>query len=214
MSQQKFVDREEEMKFLEEQYARPGSSFVVVYGRRRVGKTSLILRFLDGKGIYFLATNEGDKENIRSFQQIASSFLRDPSITAASYPDWISMFTSLVGMESFQTLAHKSKLIIAIDEFPFLIEGNRSISSVFQKIFDTILRDELLIGECKWTNKPVTPQVIEDLISKSSPLVDTYPNSRITYAVFSRRGFTDRARSLEKDNLILMDLENIRNSLK
>lgn len=141
MSQQKFIDRITETKFLEEQYSLPGATFVVVYGRRRVGKTELISRFIADKGIYFLATNEGDRENIKSFQQAAGRFLKDSSIELASYPDWTSLFTTLVGLGSFRHATSQSKVVMAIDEFPYLIETNRSIASVFQKIYDTILKE-------------------------------------------------------------------------
>ena len=139
MSQQKFVDRIEEMKILEDARSAKGTSLFILYGRRRMGKTELISKFVGDRGVYFLATTEGDGENIRSFRVIISKFLGDDSILKASFDDWHSFFSVLASSSSFQAKARRSKIIIAIDEFPYLIESNRAIPSVFQKIYDTIL---------------------------------------------------------------------------
>ena len=68
MYQQKFVNRKNELHFLESRYKSNSPEFIVIYGRRRVGKTELMLKFLENKqGIYFLASTEGDKQNILDF---------------------------------------------------------------------------------------------------------------------------------------------------
>ena len=140
MSQQKFVNRVEELEILENAYSSKEASLFILYGRRRVGKTELISKFIGNRGVYFLATAEGDRENINNFKVSISKFLGDDSILNASFEDWHSLFTVLASSSSFQTRAKESKIIIAIDEFPYLIEANRAIPSVFQKIYDTILR--------------------------------------------------------------------------
>ncbi len=140
MSQQKFVNRVEEIGILEDAYSSREASLFILYGRRRVGKTGLISRFIGNRGVYFLATAEGDRENINNFKVSVSKFLEDDSILKASFEDWHSLFTVLASSSSFQTKAKESKIIIAIDEFPYLIEANRAIPSVFQKIYDTIPR--------------------------------------------------------------------------
>ena len=59
-----FIDRNRELAALEREYARDQASFVVVYGRRRVGKTALISRFIaDKPAIYYLATEESEPQN-------------------------------------------------------------------------------------------------------------------------------------------------------
>ena len=140
MYQQKFVDRVEEIEILEDAYSSKEASLFILYGRRRVGKTELISKFIGNRGVYFLATAEGDRENINNFKASVSRFLGDESILKASFDDWHSLFTVLVSSNSFQAKASESKIIIAIDEFPYLIEANRAIPSVFQKIYDMILR--------------------------------------------------------------------------
>ena len=140
MFQQKFVDRIEEMKILESVRSIRGASLFILYGRRRVGKTELISQFIQERGVYFLATAEGDRENIDDFKMLISKFLGDDSILKAKFDDWQSFFTILASSSSFKRKANRSKIIIAIDEFPYLIEANRAIPSIFQKIFDTILK--------------------------------------------------------------------------
>ncbi len=139
MSQQKFVNRVEEMEILENAYSSREASLFILYGRRRVGKTALISRFIGNRGVYFLATAEGDRENIRNFRASISKFLEDDSILKPNFDDWHSLFTILASSSSFQAKAKESRIIIAIDEFPYLVEANRAIPSVFQKIYDTIL---------------------------------------------------------------------------
>lgn len=57
ISRQKFVDRERELAFLEERYASGDAELLIIYGRRRIGKTELLLHFVRGKGhVYFLAS--------------------------------------------------------------------------------------------------------------------------------------------------------------
>ena len=140
MIQQKFVNRIEEMKILEGALTTGGASLFIIYGRRRIGKTELISKFLGNRGVYFLATTEGDRRNINSFKEIISKFLGDDSILRANFDDWLSLFTVLASNASFQVKAKESKIIIAIDEFPYLIEANKAIPSIFQKLYDTILR--------------------------------------------------------------------------
>ena len=140
MSQQKFVNRVEELEILERSYSSNNASLFILYGRRRVGKTELINKFIHNRGVYFLATTEGDRENINNFKSVISKYLEDVSILKASFDNWHSFFSVLVSSSSFHTKSKESKVIIAIDEFPYLIEANRAIPSVFQKIYDTLLK--------------------------------------------------------------------------
>jgi len=74
-----FIDREEELRFLEEQYASRDAALVVVYGRRRLGKTTLLERFLQEKpAIYFLASEEAERENLEEFKRLIAEFIKNP----------------------------------------------------------------------------------------------------------------------------------------
>jgi len=132
-----FVDREEELKYLNEEYKRPGSAFIVIYGRRRIGKTRLIKEFMrDKNGVYFLATEEDEKDNLRFFQEILYEKLAIPLLAPGKNLTWYDLFYIL------KNTRFKEKFVVAIDEFQYLVRKNSSITSVFQKIWDELLKDE------------------------------------------------------------------------
>ena len=84
----KFLGRVSELRTLEQEFAR-GSGFVVVYGRRRVGKTTLIKEFLKGKeGLYFLATEELEGGILRNFSRALSHFTGQEYLRNAHFSDW------------------------------------------------------------------------------------------------------------------------------
>jgi hypothetical protein len=141
---QQFIDRQEELRFLQVEYERPGSSMVILYGRRRVGKTALLTEFMkDKSGIYFLATQESETENRNAFKEIVADYLRNELLKTAVINDWHIIFKTLA--ESSQ----KGKLMIVIDEFQYLGKTNPAFSSVFQKIWDTLLQDkEIMVVLC------------------------------------------------------------------
>jgi len=143
MYQQNFVNRKEELEFLEERYKSGSPEFVVLYGRRRVGKTELLLKFLENKkGVYFLASTEGDRQNISDFSKVAGRFIGDENLGRLEFGGWQSFFETLFGHKTLDAMLKKEKVVIIMDEFPFLIQSNRNIPSIFQKIWELILRKE------------------------------------------------------------------------
>jgi len=143
MYQQKFVDRNDALAFLEERYKSNSPEMAVLYGRRRVGKTELMLKFLENKkGIYFLASTEGDRQNIRDFSRIAGRFINDENFSRLDFPDWHIFFETLIKHAAFSETMKKEKIVIVMDEFPFLIQSNRAIPSIFQKIWELAMKKE------------------------------------------------------------------------
>ena len=129
---QAFVDRERELKFLNDEYKRRGSSLVVIYGRRRNGKTTLIQEFLkDKKGIYFLATEENNDINRENFLKLVLN--RYPSKYELKANSWEDIFKYII--------ENDKKPIIIIDEFQYLGMSNEAFPSIFQKIWDNVLKD-------------------------------------------------------------------------
>ena len=93
----RFIDREQELNFLLSEYRRSGSSLVVIYGRRRIGKTELISKFInDKKSIYFLATEEDEVQNRNAFKNTVSDFLGNELLREARIDNWEILFKSLV----------------------------------------------------------------------------------------------------------------------
>ncbi len=133
----KFVNRIAELEFLEKEYRNSSSSFVVLYGRRRVGKTRLIKEFIkDKNNIYFLATEENETENIKTFQKILYFKYKIPLLEADKKLRWDDLFYII------STLNLKEKLIIVIDEFQYLLQSNKAFSSILQKIWDEYIKDK------------------------------------------------------------------------
>ena len=127
----RFIDRNDELAFLRRQAARERASFVVIYGRRRTGKTELVLRFLrEYQGIYYLADKKTYRENLRSFQRVAAEFLGDELFGVAEFSTWFDVFNALLNRV-------REKIVIVIDEFPYLLE--KGVLEEFQKIWDMLL---------------------------------------------------------------------------
>ena len=127
-----FIDRTEDLATLEEQYLDSGPSFVVVYGRRRVGKTALITEFLkDKRGLYFLATEESEEQNRLAFQRLVADFTGDVLLSQLAADSWDILFDRLTQGDE--------RIVIALDEFQYLGKANPAFPSVFQRIWDTVL---------------------------------------------------------------------------
>jgi len=133
---QLFVNREQELQFLEEHYKTKAAELVVIYGRRRVGKTEVTLQFSKNKPhIYFLADQRPEKELIQELKQQMSLYLQNESFAKLAIQDWIELFNE------FTKWNKDTHTIIIIDEFPILIETNRAVPSIFQKIWDQNLKN-------------------------------------------------------------------------
>lgn len=128
----KFVNRNSELNYLEKEYQRPDSNFVVIYGRRRVGKTRLIKEFFQGKPhIYFLCDKEIQINLLRRMKTSIALFLNDDVLEKMEVKAWDALFLYLLNH------ADKSqKMIIIIDEFQYLVKANPAIPSIFQRLWD------------------------------------------------------------------------------
>jgi len=110
---------------------------IVIYGRRRVGKTELSVKFSKDKPhIYFLADRRPETELLHDLKLRMSHFLQNESFAKLDIKDWIELF------QEFWKWKKEGRIIITLDEFPMLIEGNRAIPSIFQKTWDLNLKDK------------------------------------------------------------------------
>lgn len=134
---EKFIDRKKELEFLNKEYQKKESSLVILYGRRRIGKTSLIKEFGKNKDIiYFLATEESEKQNIEAFQKLVAENLKNTLLLSMQVKDWEILFKQIAENST------KNKKVIVIDEFQYLGKINVAFPSIFQKIWDEILKDK------------------------------------------------------------------------
>ena len=152
-----FVDRREHLEFLEERYRSDSFEFILIYGRRRVGKTELIKRFVQNKpSIYCLSTLEDKEKQLESISNKIHDHI------GGIRPD-IQRWTDL-----FRYFAEKAKekTVLIIDEFPYLIEQNDSIPSYFQKFVDEYLKEkDLMMILCG-----SSISMMEDLMAYKNPL--------------------------------------------
>ena len=158
-----FVGREKELAFLESKYTAENGQLIVLYGRRRVGKTETLKEFCKNKPHVFFACREcTDKLQLRTFSE---KMLKE-DIPARRYisqfENWEQAFRSVTDLPS----GDKKKLLI-IDEFPYMCRGNTSIPSVLQNLWDEVLKDKnLMIVLCGSSMSFIE----KELLSEKNPL--------------------------------------------
>ena len=122
-----FVDRIEETARLRDALSREKFSLVVVYGRRRLGKSTLIKRGLSDSDVYFLSDrSEGQHQRTLLAKVVAQVF---PDFDKLVYPDWESLFRAV----NYRT---DKRFTLCLDEFPYLVEQSPELPSVLQKLVD------------------------------------------------------------------------------
>ncbi len=94
-----------------------------------MGKTTLLARFLQTvPGFYFLASEEGTARNVQDFSRYAGEYLDDPDFERSRYPDWEAVIKALASHRNFPPPPGQ-KVVIVIDEFPYLIARDRATPS-------------------------------------------------------------------------------------
>jgi AAA+ ATPase superfamily predicted ATPase len=144
-----FVDREMELNVLDDLYQRKGAQFLVLYGRRRIGKTRLITHWLkrleartaqsgiSGSVLYWMASQTSATNQLRAFSQTLLQFL-NPGIRIEptfSYASWEAAFAEV------QRTAAQQRLVLALDEFTYVMQANPQISSLIQGAWDHQLKE-------------------------------------------------------------------------
>ena len=131
-----FYNRENELERLNARYQEKLAQLLIIYGRRRVGKTELLQQFVSDKlHIYFLADLSNEKEQLQQFSERIRLFTNDASLIGNPFQSWNSLFSYL------NKLAQKQRLVIIIDEYQYLQMNNRAIASIIQKSWDEELKD-------------------------------------------------------------------------
>jgi len=124
-----FIGRKAELEFLENKYTSNCGQLIVLYGRRRVGKTETLREFCKDKPHVFYSCREcTDHQQLESFSE---RVLRE-DIPAAKYlksfSDWETALSSIIEFNSTQ------KKLLIIDEFPYMRKANKSIPSILQNL--------------------------------------------------------------------------------
>ena len=129
----RFIGREQELAELEARWRSGRAELFVVYGRRRVGKTELLLQFsrrIHGKTLYFLATQVTRQEHLRQLTEVLRETFHDPLLESLTFTDWEAVFAYL-GKQ-----AQEERLLVILDEFPYLCEAAPELPSVIQRFWD------------------------------------------------------------------------------
>jgi hypothetical protein len=127
-----FHNRQRELSYLEHRYARPGAEFAVLFGRRRVGKSSLIYEWCREKPhLYFFAARLPGQVLLHEFGQQLAAALDQPERTFA---DWDSALLALA------ELARERRFVVVIDEYPYLADSTPGFSTLLQRAWDTMLQ--------------------------------------------------------------------------
>ncbi|NJE10471.1 ATP-binding protein [Thermococcus sp. MAR1] len=133
-----FINRKTELSMLRERLGRGKAEFIVVYGRRRVGKTALLLEFLrQNGGVYLLARETSEAENLRRFSQRIAEHFNDGFLAKNPFQSWDAFFEYL-------SQKSKERLIVIIDEFPYLVKANPALPSIIQEYWDLKLSKSLI----------------------------------------------------------------------
>jgi len=138
-----FLDRTAETAVLAEAWDRAGAGLLILYGRRRVGKTELLRHFASGRRhVFFVATQASSAFQLRSFSSAVRQGLGDEA-AGVSFSDWGA---------AFQFLASRSRnerILVVLDEFPYLVEAEPALPSLLQSAWDSELKGtEMLLALC------------------------------------------------------------------
>lgn len=156
------IDRQEQINCLENEYRKQSASLVIIYGRRRVGKTTLISKFVEDKNaLFFTASQESEDKNKIGFINKAKDYLLISNDDLNVSSSWDEIFKSI--------LKHSAdkKHIIIIDEFQYIGMSNPAFPSILQRIWEEQLKDSsvmlILCGS-------LISMMVSQTLSYSSPL--------------------------------------------
>lgn len=178
-----FIGREAELKFLQDKYDEKKGQLIVLYGRRRVGKTETLREFCrDKPHLFFSCTQSTDRVQLARF---SGQILRE-DIPARRYisefADWEKAFRAIPDLP----YGEKKRLVV-IDEFPYMCKGNKSIPSILQHLWDMEFKDSnVMIILCG----SAMSFVEKELLAEKNPL---YGRATGVYKM-TAMGFYDAAR--------------------
>jgi len=158
-----FIGRTQELAFLEDRYNANGGQLLVLYGRRRVGKTELLHHFCTDKPHVFYSCREiSDEKQLSAF----SGRLFNSGISAPKYDDALSDWEKALSAV-LELPAGGAKKLLIIDEFPYMCKGNPSIPSILQILWDEKLKNQnVMIILCG----SAMSFIEKNILSKKNPL--------------------------------------------
>ena len=156
-----FIGRDRELEVLVELAEGSSPELFVLYGRRRVGKTELLQRFCEGRrAVYFQAAQVREKDNLKAFRDALADVLGE-AVSSVTFEDWNA------ALRFTADRAEGERLVVVLDEFPYLCEANKGLPSILQRFWDgTGKRSNLMIVLCG----SQVSFMEEEVLSERSPL--------------------------------------------
>ncbi|MCP4417444.1 MAG: ATP-binding protein [Chloroflexi bacterium] len=161
-----FIGRVGELEMLNRMWKSSKAELIILYGRRRVGKTRLLTHWIqehEGEGLYWMAEPSSAVDQLRSFSQALANFA-DPEDTAPldfTYANWEQAFRQVA------LLAQGRRMALFIDEITYLMDTNRSIIGTLQKVWDHRLSQTNLVLALSGSQMGMMQ---EDMLSYDAPL--------------------------------------------
>jgi uncharacterized protein len=135
-----FVNRVAELALLEKHYNSKQAELFVLYGRRRVGKTELLAHFCEGKpNVFFVADQVSEQVLRENFSAVINEAIFGPGQPNAVYKTWDDVFNTLARQ------TESKRLIVVIDEFPYLVGAYPPLASILQRMWDRLLKNSQIM---------------------------------------------------------------------
>lgn len=159
----RFIDRDGEIDLLERAWNKDTAEFVVLYGRRRIGKTRLIVEFIKGKeGIFFVAENTSKKVQITELRRAIARYFNDDFLMRTELEEWRDLFEYLT-----KTLPKDDRIYLVIDEFSYILKNDPVVASSLQKFWDSFLGNTKVFF---LVSGSMFGLMSEEVLSSTSPL--------------------------------------------
>lgn len=131
-----FINRKTELGYLEELHNSRKAELFVLYGRWRVGKTELLAHFCEGKRAIFFVSDLSSEVSLRTaLSKTINSVLFGMNRVNAVYSTWEDLFQAL------GQAAESERLVVVLDEFPYLVSAIPPITSILQRSWDQVLKN-------------------------------------------------------------------------
>ena len=157
-----FIGRKKELEILTERFNSSKAEFLLIYGRRRIGKTELVNKFIstDHPGIILIGREESKKLQLDRYSRLLAEYFNDDLLRKQGLKDWDAFF------EYIYQQAKEQRFILALDEFPYLVKDDKALPSILQDYWDTRLKDSgiylIILGS--------SISMMERLMSYKAPL--------------------------------------------
>lgn len=126
-----FVNRGSELSWLEERHRGKQAELLVLYGRRRIGKSALLREFCREKAhVYFVASQVREPDNLDQFREALAAGHPDPLLDSLRFNSWEAALAYVT------RLAESERFIVVLDEFPYLCQDNPALPSALQRWWD------------------------------------------------------------------------------